>query len=151
MWKDSQIIFNNATIIEPIIGGEESVTQELKLPEIKKRVADNKASVIYGSTKKQPKMPPIVYENPALIEFCNDPVFTAADSNLDGSQILIFKKDKYFLMTGLQKIIIIIIIKTSTRISILNSRNFWCFKINVQFIHLSSRNLKFLLLASILY
>lgn len=42
----------------------------------------------------------IVYKDKEFKALCDDPVFTAVDCSLDGSEIVIFKNDKFYLMEG---------------------------------------------------
>ncbi|XP_054166490.1 uncharacterized protein LOC128963963 [Oppia nitens] len=44
----------------------------------------------------------IVYTNPEFKSLCLDPTFTDMDSSLDGSEILIFKDDKFYVMENLR-------------------------------------------------
>ncbi|CAG2114305.1 unnamed protein product, partial [Medioppia subpectinata] len=48
------------------------------------------------------KTPKMNYTNPEFRAFCKDPTFTDADSSLDGSEILIFKGNKFFVMENLR-------------------------------------------------
>lgn len=41
-----------------------------------------------------------IYTDPVLKELCENPNITAADSNLNGSQIILFKKNKYYILEG---------------------------------------------------
>jgi hypothetical protein len=38
------------------------------------------------------------------VELCENPKFTAADSNFNGSTVIIIKNDRYYILEGLEEI-----------------------------------------------
>ena len=48
----------------------------------------------------------IVYTEPEFKELCENPEIDSADSNLDGSMVVLFKDDNFYTLEGLLNVIV---------------------------------------------